>query len=470
VALAAALCAAGVASLQASATASGGVTVTSVVPHQLAQGATRTFTITGSGFQSGAVIDVSGGGFSVSNTTVTSASKLTTSLTASNGATLGARSLTVTVINNSGTLDQALVVSAPPSLTSVTPDRVARSGRALRLTLSGSGFEKGMGVRISGGRLLGTSVASASTARFTASFATNAALGTHTVTLTNPDGGVVTDATALTVDAVPSITSITPTMATQDETTTETIKGRGFEAGATVSAGSGVRASVVSTTPTTIVVTLRTHPTTSVGRRAITVTNPDQGTVTRPRALRVDYAPIFTNWAVGDGAIEWSTTLRRPTFTSLPTLSFSGAGVTVASKTLNGAGQLVVQLTVDGGAAATWRTMSLHDATSSWSVPRAIKVRLPPTITNFPSLKQGTSYKTVKVTGANFEVCSQKDPIVTISGTGVTVNMASTALGNLMYVNVSVDTGAALGPRDVTMTNCDSGGTATSAGVFTVTA
>jgi hypothetical protein len=114
--------------------------------------------------------------------------------------------------------------------------------------------------------------------------------------------------------------------------------------------------------------------------------------------------------------------------------------------------------------------MTITEGASRWVVPRALKVRLAPTITGFPSLDQGDAFMTVRVTGAHFEVCAQKDPVVTISGTGVTVNMASTALGDIMYVNVSVASTAAVGARDVTMTNCDSGGTATSTGVFTVTA
>jgi hypothetical protein len=39
-----------------------------------------------------------------------------------------------------------------------------------------------------------------------------------------------------------------------------------------------------------------------------------------------------------------------------------------------------------------------------------------------------------------------------------------------MYVDLTVAPTAATGKRNVTMTNCDSGGTATSVGVFTVLA
>ena len=52
----------------------------------------------------------------------------------------------------------------------------------------------------------------------------------------------------------------------------------------------------------------------------------------------------------------------------------------------------------------------------------------------------------------------------------MTVNSAIPALGDLMYVNVSVAADATLGKRDVTMTNCDSGGSSTKVGGFTVTA
>lgn len=452
------------------ASASDPVSVTGIAPHQLAAGATRTFTITGAGFQPGAVIAVSGGGFSVAHTKVTSATQLTTSLHAASGAALGARSVTITVLSHSGTLAGSLLVASPPTLVSILPGQVARSGHERRLTLTGTHFEHGMRVRLGAGRILHVTVSSATTATLVASFPHSTSIGAHDVTVTNPDGGVAHDVAALTVDAVPAITSTSVTTLNQDETTTETITGSGFLPGVTVSIGPGITATVTAVSPTHVVATLRASARTTVGRRTITVTNTDGGTAARRRALVVDYAPIFTKWAVGDGAVAWPTSLGRPVFATVPTLSFSGAGVTVASMARSARGELSVHLTIASAASPTWRTMTLTEGARTWVVPRALKVRLPPTITRFPSLKQEATFTTVKVRGAHFEVCARKDPVVTISGTGVTVNMASTALGDLMYVNVTVSPTAPVGARDVTMTNCDSGGTATSIGVFTVIA
>jgi hypothetical protein len=452
------------------ASASPPVTVSALAPHQLAAGATRTVTVSGSGFRPGAVVEVSGGGVSSAHTTVASPTRLTTSLTAAGGAALGRRSLRVTVGDHAATLAHALVLAPPPTLTGVRPGSVAQSGRLRRLTLTGTHFEHGLAVTIGATRPRQVLVRSSSLAIVLARFPRTGGLGATTVTATNPDGGVGSDPAAVVVDAAPSITGLTTSVLNEDETTTEVLTGTGFQPGATLNLGPDVSATVTSVTPTTLVATLHATARATVGERTVTLTNPDLGTVARRDALRIDHAPTFTRWAVGDGAVQWTTTLRRPLLADLPTLAFSGSGVTVASESINGAGLMVVQFTISATSAATWRTMTITDGLSRWVVPRALKVRLPPTITHFPSLRQNTSFKTVAVRGANFEVCANRDPVVTVSGSGVSVYLATPAFGDLMYVSVSVDPAAAVGPRDVTMTNCDSGGTATSVGVLTVTA
>jgi hypothetical protein len=467
---AAAVAATCIVALGTSAAASERVTLTGVAQHQLATGGTRTFTITGSGFRPGAVVGVSGGGVAASHTSVVSPTRLATVLTASTGATLGERSLRVTVGGHSGVLVHALRVTSPPTLTGVRPGHVAASGLEVRLTLTGTHFERGLLVAVGATRLPHVDVHSSTTATVGAAFPSTSVLGWLPVTVTNPDGGVASNLSALKVDAAPAIYSSGTRELDQGETTTETIVGTGFQSGATLIVGPSVTVVVTSVTPTQLVATLHASTKATVGPRTLTVRNPDNGTATQVRGLRIGYVPIFRKWAVGDGAVKWSTTMRRPMFLTLPTLAFSGAGVTVASEALNASGQLVVQFTIAPSAPATWRTMTITQGSSTWVVHHALKVRLAPTISSFPSLKQGTIYRTVVVKGANFEVCATRDPVVTVSGPGVTVDRASTAFSFLMYVTVSVAPTATVGPRDVTMTNCDSGGTATSVGVFTVIA
>ena len=450
------------------------VSVRAVTPDRIATGAMRDVTISGSGFDlGGVVIAVSGSGVSVSDVSVHGGRTLTAEVAAAPGASLGARTLSVTIGGTyTASRSGAIRIDAAPTLAGVTPRHELRTSHPVRLELAGTGFRHGMRVTIDGTSLTDglADVSSPTRATVLAAFDATSSLGVHAATLVNPDGGVVLDATAVTVNPTPHVTASTIGVLDQDETTTATITGSGFLTGATPTLGPGITVTVDAATSTTLAVTLHVAATATVGRRTLTVKNPGAGEAALGSRVAVEHQPIFTKWAVGDGATTWTTTLARPRFATVPTVSFSGVGVTVASSALNGSGHLVVSLTVTGAAPATWRTMTIHDATSSWVVRRGLKVRHAPTITSFPSLAQGTSYWTTTVKGANFEVCRRKEPTVSISGTGVTVNMVSTVYGFLMYVNVTVSPTAATGPRNVTMTNCDSGGTATSVGVFTVTA
>lgn len=466
---AAALVAASAVAAQGTAVASSHITVTGVAPHALGQGAARTFTITGTGFTSGAFVEVSGDGVTVSDTHVVSSTRLTTKVAASLSATVGKRSVRVQVLYDGASLGDALRVASAPTLTGIVPGHVVRSGRGVRLALTGTGFERGMRVAITGASVRTATVGSATSATVVATLGPGVPLGTTTVSVTNPDGG--STSLPLIVDASPQVASISSPMITLDETTTETLQGTGFEPGVRISVGPSVGVRVGTVTPTQLTATFVVHAGAQVGPRTLTVTNPDGGTLLRPRAIHLDYAPILTRWAVGDGAVTWRTTLKRPTFAGLPSLSFSGTGVTIATETVHPGGVIALGFTIASDAATTWRTLTMHYGTAStWVVPRFLKVRAAPKIFHFPSLPRSTAYRTVTVTGANFEVCAQKNPIVSVSGTGVTVNQATVALGDVMYVNVSITASATIGTRDVTVTNCDSGGRRTSVGVFSVTA
>jgi hypothetical protein len=269
----------------------------------------------------------------------------------------------------------------------------------------------------------------------------------------------------------PTVTSISITELNRDETTEATIDGSGFASGTKVSLGPGVKAKVTARTSSTLNVLLSVASGADVGGRPLHVTVPHEGTATLPKAVHLDYAPVFTQWAVGQGATGWATTLVRPTFASAPKVSFTGTGVTITDRSLNGSGLLAVTFNIAHDAAATWRGMLIVDGASSWLVPNALKVRGAPRILSVTPLGQGESDQTVKVVGRGFEVCAgppPKEPVLTVSGTGVTVNSVSSALGTLLYANLSVAPGTAIGPRDVTITNCSSGGTATWKNVFSV--
>jgi len=452
--------------------AAGPVSVTKVTPGGVALSATVHVTISGTGFDTGAAaVAVSGTGVSVAGVQVHGATTLTAAVTASAAAALGPRTLTVTIGGTqSGSRASAITVDPDPTLSAVAPAAIARTGRQQWLQLTGTNFEQGMTVSVTGATVasIPTLVDDPTTAIAPVTFPRNAALGPHRTVVANPDGGTGLDPTGPTVVAIPTATSISTHGVTEDETAVVTVAGSGFipGAGATIRGGPGVAASVVSVAPSAIGVQLQVGSRTPVGRRTLIVI--DGGVAVLTTVVRIGYQPILTRWAVGDGATSWTTTLARPVLATAPSIRFSGTGVT-ATVRLNRSHHAVVRFTVGRDAAPTWRTMTVTAGSDTWVVPRGLKVRLPPVITAFPKLRQRTANRVVVVKGKDFEVCPFTQPDLTVSGTGVTVNWANPALGFLMYVSVDVTAGAATGPRDVTMTNCDSGGTATSVGVLTVT-
>ena len=266
----------------------------------------------------------------------------------------------------------------------------------------------------------------------------------------------------------PVVAAVSTRTLNQGETTTGSISGSGFAAGATVSFGPGIKATVLSQSGVELKVRIVVAATTAVGTRSVSVTDPGGAVSTLKHACHVDYVAVFERWAVGDGAVQWTTTLVRPLFVAPPSFSFSGAGVDVTSESLNSSHQAVLTFDVSPSAAPTWRDMTISAGSSTWDVHDGLKVRPAPSISSVTPLGQGAASQTVVVKGTNFEVCATREPTITVSGSGVAVDSVSSALGNLLYLKLTVSSSAPLGARDVTMTNCDSGGTATSVGVFSV--
>jgi VCBS repeat-containing protein len=112
--------------------------------------------------------------------------------------------------------------------------------------------------------------------------------GTDTITVHNPDGGAAS--INVTVDAAPTITSFTPTAIVHNTTTAWTVNGTGFQTGATITitengtALTGFSLTSLSATQIKFNAKTLTTPTSGKVTIAITVTNPDGGTVTSSNA------------------------------------------------------------------------------------------------------------------------------------------------------------------------------------------
>ena len=171
----------------------GGVSVTSVSPPDANQGDTLTVNITGTNFQSGAVVGF-GAGISINSVTFVSASQLQANISVSAGATGGPRDVTVTNPDSSnGTLAGGFRVIAPPIVSAVTPPTGLQGASIPALEINGANFQSGATVDLGPDITVNSVLFFDSTLLFVDIdidlLATTVPVD---VTVTNPDGGTDT--------------------------------------------------------------------------------------------------------------------------------------------------------------------------------------------------------------------------------------------------------------------------------------
>jgi hypothetical protein len=192
------------------------ITLTAVSPSSMAWGSTRSFTLTGTGFNSGATVTLDGSGV---NESWVSSTSMTVSLTSD--PSVATHTFTVTNPDGGNASKTFTVTVNPMSITSVSPN-VTLSGSTKAFTISGSGFLSGATVKLDGTTVGTSSITSTTISLTLGSFP---AIGTHTFTVTNPDGG--SDSQTFVV-AKAHITSMTPTSITHNTSVTVTINGTNF--------------------------------------------------------------------------------------------------------------------------------------------------------------------------------------------------------------------------------------------------
>jgi len=180
-------------------------------------------------------------------------------------------------------------VTAPPAITSLSPNPVLGSSASQTLTINGSGFASGTGLKVtltpasgSATILTGAQVTFVSSAKLTVAVTVGTTGRTWSVQVTNPSGQASNTA-SLTVDAPPAISSLSPNpMTGSNSNQTLTISGSGFQSGATVqmiAAGKTTKltgSSITSTSATQLKVTVNVGTTAQTW--TVQVINPDGGT------------------------------------------------------------------------------------------------------------------------------------------------------------------------------------------------
>lgn len=451
--------------------------ITSLTPASRAAGATGTksVTLSGSGFQSGATVVISGGDIPVTGISVAGDGNSITFSISTQSAAVGARSVTVSN-PDAGTTTKAngFTVNPQPTVTGITPNKGATGTASQSVTITGTGFLSGATVSLGSDIAVSNVVVAGNGQSITATLnLTGAATGPRNLTVTNPDDGAATKSNAYTVVSAPTVTSATPSTAGQGAVARSImLAGTGFVTGAVVTvSGAGVSAGTATVnSPTSITVPITVDSAAATGARDVTVTNPDTGNGTCTGCLTIAAKPVVTSITpdkVPTGTATQSVTVAGSGFVAGATLSL-GSGVAITNVTVT-ATSITADISTTGATPGP-RDVTVTNTDGGRGVLAAgFTVVSKPTITGVTpaSLAQGATAATVTITGTNFTAGSGTQPVPTVSfGTGVTVSdVVSTA--TTITLKATVDVAATTGARTVTVTNPDSG-SASDATMFSI--
>jgi hypothetical protein len=340
--------------------------------------------------------------------------------------------------------------------------------------ITGTGFATGATVAIGGSGVTVQSVTVVSGTQLTVvlNVAANAAPGSRSVTVTNPDESTGSCASCFTVNAGPTLTAASPSARARATTNqTVTLSGTNLNTGLAVAfSGTGITVnSTTRTSATTAEVNVSVAADAPTGTRNITVTNTDGGSATCSACFSVTASATATSAApstMGQGAISETVTITGTNFNQGAAVAFSGTGITVESTSRVSATQLTAVVSIAPTALTGLRSIQVDNADGLPAVTCAncFTVATGPTITSTsPTARPRGTSVTVQINGTGYSGV----PSVAISGTGVTIT--SVASPNTTRVNVSlvIDANAPLGARDLTVRNADLGA-AVCSGCFTV--
>ena len=455
-----------------------GPTITGLTPAGIGQGTlNQTLTVTGTGFEPGAAVQLGGTGLSVGSTTYLSPTQLVITASAAAAATVGLSA--VFVQNPDGgtfTLANAITVNTA----SVIPATMGQGATAQLVTiryLGSATFTSGtFTATFSGTGVTATAGAfsNSTTVTFQFAVAAGATLGNRTITVLRNAVSVAVLTNAFAVTAGPIVTSVTPSSMEQGaQFQNVTVNGTNFVNGANVTFSTVGSAIVVSSTSFVDSSHLTANITVpigaTVGPRTVTVTNPDFGTFTTASgAFTVTGAPTISSAspsALGQGATGKDVILTGTGFVIGSAATFANAGITVNSTTYTSATSITANVTVAPNAPTGAGTITVTNPDLATGTSAAIFTINPsPTVTSIsPATRAQGLTSDIVITGTGFI----SGAAVVFSGSGISINSTTFNSATQLTVNISIAGFAATGARDLTVNNPDFGSAAL-AGALTI--
>ena len=350
------------------------------------------------------------------------------------------------------------IAGARPTIISITPPiaRVSASPLSIRITGVGLFINSIVRVQVAGGatEILPAVQDTDDSLLVTMPASMLARTGTLSITVVNPDpAGASVPAILPVENLVPTLLTIEPAAARADQSgLLLTVEGRDFVPGAAIVFGS-------VTLPTTFVsssiLTAQLPAALSVGEVEVTVQNLRPGGVSTPLIFRVlpVSTPILSTVTTSNAVVGSAVTVEfsgANFIKGATSVSVGGGDVTVGPVNVIDSNTLSVTLSVAPGAALGDRIVTV--ITSGGISNSLMFTLLPPA----PTLNEvhptgGAVGSTVNVvlTGTNLVAGATT---VIVSGTGVTVGSVNVAPSSIGNVTLTIDPGAALGPRSLTVT------------------
>jgi hypothetical protein len=381
----------------------------------------------------------------------------------------------------SGKSDSITINNLAPTLSSVLPDSANRS-QVLTVQVNGTNLYSGVtsvnfGTGVTVDSLRFTSSSSV-LARITVS--PTAALGLRSVSVTNgpPGGGTASKANAFEIFNIPSLFSLNPPTGVRGQTLNVVMTGTNFTTGVStvvIEPATILLNSQQVISPTQIIANVTVPVGAADGVRQFSVTNSGQGGGKSNQlafSVGTNPAPLVTSVAPDTGSRLSTVELlvRGQNFYSGLTSVTMGQGISVTNLRVDSTTQIRLSAVIADTAATGPRSIVVTNPPpggGSSTLTNAFTVRNPrPTIANIaPQSANRLQTKDVTVTGTGFF----KGTTTLSLGPNIAVDSLNVLSGTQLAALVRVDSAAAIGPRNVVVSNPGpGGGSDTLKGGFTV--
>ena len=432
-----------------------GPIVLAVTPNQGNQGETIALTISGNNFTGTTDISL-GDGITVNEYHVDSVTQVSANITISNSALTGPRTVSVTNVQGTGSLNAGFAIPQP-LLTGISPVS-GHVGETVDLVLTGSNLGAATGLSL-GLNINVNELVVESPTRLTAqvAIAESAAFGLREASVITPSGTAVLSDAFEVLAWPPQLAGVSPAFGSQGQSLSISISGTNLGSVSVVDFGQGVSVSSFSSVDeTTVVAEITVAGDAGPGPRDVSVSTAG-GTASLTEGFEVLPPSPTVTGAYPDSGKQGERLLvviSGTNLTGATSVAFGSGvlalGIIVNDFTVDSSTQITADITIAGGARVGARDIVLVTPLGS---PRLLDgFMVNPGLPVITGLGIDSGYPgeelAIIIRGTNLGGCHT----VTL-GPGIAITRLTVVDATTVMVNVIIDPMAEPGPRNVTVTN-----------------